>query len=289
MAGLVVVTVWVAVGHRHPAADRTAATNLCQARSVAPPGQVTDVYDRQVLSLGPLLYLTLGHPSSPTEPDLSGNGHAGTYLPAHDAPATATLPNGDTAAEFNGRGQYLQVPSAAGLSVTHSGCVTVEAWIRPKTLQFPDEQGTGYVYVLGKGTTNEQEYALRIYSLSNSEVPVRPNRISAYVFNLSGGLGSGSYFQDKVQADAWVMITFAINDKPSASWPHGSVAIYKDGILRGQVSITQFDVTPQAGSAPLRIATRDLKSYFEGAIGKVALYDYILSANQILATYRTMS
>ena len=63
------------------------------------------------------------------------------------------------------------------------------------TLQFAHEQGTGYVYILGKGTSDKQEYALRMYSNENSEVPPRPNRVSAYVFNLSGGLGSGAYFQ----------------------------------------------------------------------------------------------
>jgi Concanavalin A-like lectin/glucanases superfamily len=288
LAALIGVLVWVGAGQRGKAVGASSATDLCQAKSVTPPSGVTDAYDRQVLSLDPMMYLTLGHPTALIEPDLSGNGHAGTYLPAHDPPVAATMPNGDAAAQFNGDGQYLQVPSSAALSVTHSGCLTVEAWIRPKTLQFPKETGTGYVYILGKGTTNEQEYALRMYSLSNSENPVRPNRISAYVFNLRGGLGSGSYFQDQVQAGAWTMITFAIDSRTSAAWPDGSVAIYKNGVLRGQVSIGQFNVTPRAASAPLRIATRALESYFEGAIGKVAVYDYMLTADQIMATYTAM-
>jgi hypothetical protein len=260
----------------------------CQPRSADPATQVADNYDRHVLSLGPVLYLTLGRPSSPTEADLSGNGNTVTYRPANDPPARATLPNGDPAAEFNGLGQYAQVASASKLSVPDSGCLTVEAWIQPATLQFPREQGTGYVYILGKGTTGRQEYALRMYSAQNFESPKRPNRISAYAFNLAGGLGSGSYFQDKVEIGEWIMITFVIDANKSSTWPDGYVAIYKNGNLRGRVSLGQYHVTPKASTAPFCVGTRNYDSYFAGAIGKVAVYDYVLSSAQIAATYSAM-
>ena len=261
--------------------------DLCQVRTVRSTMRVTDAYDRRVLSLGPVLYLALGYPSSRIK-DLSGNGHSGLYLPRREPPSLARLPNRDPAAEFDGFDQYVQVASAKALSITQTGCLTVEAWIRPGALQFPREEGSGYVYVLGKGTPGKQEYALRMYSRSNSEVPVRPNRISAYVFNLAGGLGSGAYFQDRVTTGKWIMVTFVMDDRPSASWPDGYVAIYKDAELRGKVSLDQYDVRPQASNAPLRIATRNLDSYFKGAIAKVAIYDYVLSRHDISLTYRTM-
>jgi hypothetical protein len=177
----------------------------CGPRSATPPKQVTDAYDRQVLSLSPVLYLTLGHPQSGTEEDLSGNGHNGAYYPPGDRPAVVRLPNGDPAASFNGVNQYLQVPSSSALSVPETGCLSVQAWIKPTTLQFSHEEGTGYVYVLGKGTsTGTYEYAMRMYSKTNTESPERPNRISAYAWNLSGGLGSGGYFQDPVTVNQWI-------------------------------------------------------------------------------------
>jgi hypothetical protein len=250
---------------------------------------VSDRYDRQVLSLHPVLYLTLGESSSALEPDLSGNGYNGIYMPYTQRPDVARLPNGDPAAVFNGIGQYVQVPSARQLSIVNTGCLTVEAWIRPDVLQFPHDEGTGYVNILGKGTEGKQEYAFRMYSSDNSENPPRPNRISGYVFNLAGGLGSGAYFQDKIQPGEWIMVTFLVDSRPSPEWPHGYVAIYKDGRRRGnQVSLSQFHVTPEASNAPFRIATRDLQSFFEGAIGKVAVYDTILSDQEILATYEAM-
>ena len=263
-------------------------SDLCEPKSETPPPRVTDTYDRRVLSLAPVLYLPLAHPSSGTEEDLSGNGYNGVYLPADDPPAVAKLPNGDPAASFNGVNQYVQVTSTSALSVSHTDCLTLQAWIQPETLQFSHEQGTGYVYMLGKGTTGKQEYALRMYSYSNTEDPVRPNRISAYAYNLSGGLGSGSYFQDPVTTGQWIMVTFVIDDQASRTWPDGYVAIYKNAVLRGRVSLGQFDVRPQASDAPFRIATRDLESYFQGAIAKVAVYGYVLSTADIAGTYNAM-
>jgi hypothetical protein len=59
-------------------------------------------------------------------------------------------------------------------------------------------------------------------------------------------------------------------------------------VLRGQVSMGQYDVSPKAGNAPFCIGTRDNDSYFEGGIGKVAIYDHLLSSAEIAATYNAM-
>lgn len=278
---------WQNAGSRS-APRRSGSGTACAAESVTPPGDVTDEYDRQVLSLRPVMYLTMGHPSAQAEPDLSGNGHAATYRPSGDPPGQATLPNGDVAAQFHGLGQYAQVPSARALSIPDTGCLTVQAWVRPAVLQFPRSEGSGYVYILGKGRPGRQEYALRMYSRSNTEVPPRPNRISAYGFNLAGGMGSGAYFQDEIKPGTWLMVTFVVDDIRSSAWPAGYISIYKDGDLRGQVSLSQYNVTPKASTAPLGIATRDLNSYFDGAIGKVAVYDYALTGAQIRTTYQAM-
>jgi len=289
MVALVGVMLGSARDGSSPAEGSTVAlTDQCEPGSVTPPPQVTDRYDRQVLSLRPVLYLTLGNASSGIEPDLSGNGNNGIYEPSGGRPEPATLPNGDRATRFNGVGQYVQVLSSKSLSVTNTGCLTVEAWIRPAVLQFSHSEGSGYVYILGKGTSGKQEYAMRMYSFTNSETPSRPNRISAYLFNLAGGLGSGAYFQDVVYTGDWMMVTFVIDSQSSAAWPHGYISIYKNGQMRGQISLSQFNVKPGASNAPLRIGTRDLDSFFDGAIGKVAVYDSILPAQDILATYQAM-
>lgn len=240
-------------------------------------------YDAAVLADGPALYLRLSAPQGQThELDRSGHGNLATYHPSTGLPKKTRLPNGESATVFNGFTQYLEVRSSQSLSVKSGSALTLEAWIRPDTLQFPSQESDGYVHWAGKGESSEQEYALRMYSHSNSAS--RPNRISGYVFNPSGGLGSGSYFQDPVVPGVWIHVALVIDARTLP----GSVSIYKNGVLRKTTSLSQFGVVPQPGGAPLRIATRDMHSFFQGAIGKFAVYHYALSGNQLLLHFNKM-
>ena len=230
-------------------------------------------YDSAVLADNPVLYLTMA--GNAVEIDRSGHGHAGRYFPQTRPTAKTRMPNGDLATVFDGYTQYLEVASARELSVRRGGALTLEAWIRPDTLEFPSQEGDGYVHWAGKGEPGQQEYVCRMYSLTNSAN--RPNRISGYAFNLSGGLGSGSYFQDPVRRGVWMQVAVEIDAR------NRTVSIFKNGVLRKTTPLGQFDVTPEAGNAPLRVATRDLNSFFKGAIGKFALYAYPLTAQQLSA------
>ena len=78
--------------------------------------------------------------------DISGHEHHGWA----NTSTTTTLPNGDKCLLLNGSGQYAEVNSFAGLSVTATGIITLEAWVRPDLLDFPDMEGTGYVNWMGK-------------------------------------------------------------------------------------------------------------------------------------------
>jgi Concanavalin A-like lectin/glucanases superfamily len=244
-------------------------------------------YDQLIRSDNPAMYLAMSSPSAGRETDLSGRGHTGTYHPARSYPAQSRLPNGDPVATFDGATQYLEVPDANDLSVTSRGELTIEAWIRPDTLQFPSQEGSGYVHFLGKGAPNQQEYAARMYSKVNDEA--RPNRISGYAFNLAGGLGSGSYSQVPVRAGAWILVDIVINTRiTTATYPTGYVKIFRNGQLKDTTGLDQFDVVPGNGTAPLRIGTRDFASYFQGAIGKVALYLHELTPDQMLSHHDAM-
>src|SRR4051812_38006030 len=115
-----------------------------------------------VLADRPALYLPLSAPrGSGEERDLSPNRFWGSYLPRGSSPAKTRLPNGDLATVLEGLGQYLETPSAAAFSIRRNG-LTLEAWIRPDTLEFPHAEGDGYVYWLGKGETGRHEYAGRM-------------------------------------------------------------------------------------------------------------------------------
>jgi hypothetical protein len=253
-----------------------------QAAHAAP-----SAYDTLIRSHNPAMYLTMSSPARGVEKDLTGRGHVGTYHPAGNRPSTTVLPNGDRVADFNGA-QYLQVADASDLSVTSRGRLTIEAWIRPDRLEFRFDQGSGYVHVLGKGVRNQHEYVMRMYSKTNSEN--RPNRISGYAFNLAGGLGSGSYFQDPVRVRKWILVTIVINTHhTSTTYPTGYVKIFKNGLLRDTTRLDQFEVVPGNGTAPFRVGTRDFGSFFEGAVGKVAVYLRELPPERISSHYKAMT
>ena len=238
-------------------------------------------YDSRVLADAPVAFWRLG--GAGAAQDCAG-AHAGTYV---GRPAATTTPNGDPATAFDGVGQYVEVPDDDALSVTRTGVLTLEAWIRPDRLEFADTEGTGYVHWAGKGVSGQHEYVTRMYSRTNSEN--RPNRISGYAFNRSGGLGVGSYFQDAVVAGQWIHVVLVINTVArSDRYPTGYTMIYKNGVRRDQDDLSALGIVPGNGTAPVRIGTRDRNSFFAGAIGKVALYDRELSAATVSAHFAAM-
>ena len=258
--------------------------------SITPASAATctlSAYDNRVLADAPVAYWPLGTvpAEQPAAPDCSGHGHNGTYV---NTPNTTTMPNGDLAQQFNGVDQYVQFPDANDLSVTTTGRLTIEAWMRPHTLQFSDEEGCRLRALDGQGRPGQQEYVSRMYSEVNSED--RPKRISGYAFNPIGLKGVGSFFQDAdITTDDWIHYVLVINiADTSPSFPMGYTKIYRDGEPRDMDSLAELNIVPANGTAPFRIATRDFQSYFEGRIGKVAVYDYELTEADIDAHNNTM-
>lgn len=240
-------------------------------------------YDKQVIADSAIMYLPLSGGSGGIS-DQTGNGHTGQVF---SAPPLSIMPNGEPATVFDGATQYVEVPDSDALSVVTTGILTIEAWMRPDTLQFTNQESTGYVHWLGKNTSGQSEYVARMYSLTTTDTPPRPNRISGYSFNLSGGLGTGSYFQDAITAGEWIHYVLVINSiNTSTNYPTGYTKVYKDGAVRDQDALQDYNIVPANGTAPFRIATASLSSFFQGAIAKVAVYNYELSATTIHDHYR---
>ncbi|OIJ65301.1 LamG domain-containing protein [Streptomyces mangrovisoli] len=241
-------------------------------------------YDSAVRTDDPALYLPLDSADAAKQP-------AGALKAVyHHAPGTAPMPNGDRAMLFDGTSQYVEVPDDDSLSVTTTGELTVEAWVRPDTLAFARTTGSGYVNWLGKVSSREvrTEWLARMYSRDNDEL--RQNRISGYVFNPDGGLGAGSYFEDRITPGEWIHYTLVINTRAkSDAYPAGYVKIYKNGVLRDQDSLDDYDIEPANTDTPMRIGTAGTKSFFKGAIGKVAVYDSEVSKSRLAAHYRAMA
>jgi hypothetical protein len=102
----------------------TCASMAHESRGLAAPS--TSAYDDRVLADRPVMYLPLGGANGTK--DLSGRDHDGT--PYH-GPTTTTFANGDPALKFDGVRQYVEVADRDDLSVSSSGVLTMEAWLRP--------------------------------------------------------------------------------------------------------------------------------------------------------------
>ena len=256
-------------------------------------------YDQTVLCDQPVAYWAMKGTAA-TEPDLVAN-NVGTYKGA--APTAATLPNGDAAAHFNGSTGYLTIPSNAAFSLPTTHDLTWEGWINADTLQFPNSSD-GYVDWMGKCADYSPtcEWEARMYSTSNSES--RPNRMSAYIFNSSAGLGSAADWQPVdglIKASTWYHVVgeYTTLSQPSdctgtASYP-GSINVWVNGVewdhaQHGQTGcMSQYNVVPTANNSPLNIGTMAGDTWFPGAVGKVAIYDKLLTPAQITAHYKAMT
>lgn len=254
-------------------------------------------YDAVVLNDSPVLFL--GMNGSGTETDKSGRGHHGSYK---GSPSTTSMPNGDSAKVFDGASQYLSIPSSADFSIATTKKLTWEGWVRPDTLQFAKASADGYVDWMGKceNYSPSCEWEARMYSLNNAEN--RPGRFSAYAFNNSAGLGSGADWQPAssiLSAGKWMHVvaeyqTLSTPSGCNSAYP-GSIDIWVNGVKWSASNhfptgcMSQFSVRPQSNSSHINIGTMALDTWFKGAIGKVAIYNYLLSDAQITAHYKAMT
>jgi hypothetical protein len=266
----------------------------------APPPPPPTNYDQAVLAGNPALYLTMASPASGKEIDQSGHNINGNYIGG--TPTLAALPNGDQAAVFNGSNQYLTVPSHPTLSIPTTHQLTWEAWVRPDTFAFANASDDGYVDWMGKceNYSPDCEWEARVYG--DITLENRPDRFSAYVFNPNAGLGSAADWQPSsglFQAEHWIHVvaeydTTATPSECNAAYP-GTINIWVDGVKQSFVDhaptgcMSQYKVIPKAGNSPLDIGTMAMDTWFKGAIGKVAVYDRLLSQSEIDSHFKAMT
>lgn len=247
-------------------------------------------YAQTVLAKRPVAYWRLGEQSGPTAVDAAPHSHDGTYrgAPIFGEPG-AIRDDADGAVRLDGRHDYVEISDSIHFSQPASGHgLTVEAWMRPDALTFDGQTDAHYVHWLGKGDAGDTEWSLRFYS---ADSPTRPNRISAYIWNAAGGEGAGAYFQDELVAGRWIHIV-ACYDPGDRSDPLAGVSIYRDGVLRAGprrsrgARYASYAIVATHGAAPLRLGTRDLRSFLRGGLDDVAVYPRVLSADEVAENYR---
>ena len=113
--------------------------------------------------------------------------------------------NENSCVAFDGNGAYLEIPDNDVFSISTAGALTVSVWVSPEVLNFQNAEAGGYVHWMGKGEPHQHEWVFRMYNKDLAQGQEnRPNRMSAYAFNLEGGLGSGSYVQEEIQEKEWI-------------------------------------------------------------------------------------
>lgn len=250
-------------------------------------------YRKRVLAKHPAAYWQLNELAGPVARDATGNGHDGTY---HGSVAFgqngASRGTHGQAVGLNGVDAFVEVADSEVFSQATSGRgLSVEAWLRPDLLEFVGQTDEHYVHWLGKGQPGEFEWGFRFYGKNSS----RPNRISAYIWNAASARGvqnegAGAYFQDELQPGVWLHIV-ACFDPGNANDTLRGVSIYKNGALRHGPSTSRgaryssYQIQPQRGSAPLRLGTRDLRSFIACGLADVAVYPRVLSAGEIMDNF----
>jgi hypothetical protein len=216
--------------------------------------------------------------------------------------ASATPSAGDVYLALSGEDQYVEIPNSADYSVSTTGELTIAAWLRPDTLNFAAvEDGTDYINWLGKGdasgASGNQEWTFRMYNQHDPlDSPSRSNRISFYVFNPQGGLGVGSYVQVPIHRGRWIHVVGVADNAQTYFYNDGQYVRCDtySGPAQGSCEIhyqappnenLQLVIQPQAGSAPLRLGTKDLGSFLEGGLTRVRLWNRALSATEISNLY----
>ncbi len=223
----------------------------------------------QIPSTGLIAY----YPLNGNTDDESGNLQHGTN---HGAVLTTDrFGQVDSAYQFNGIDQYIEIPDADEFSIAQTNQLTISLWMRIDVFDYANHEND-YVHWFGKGSIGEQEWALRMYNLNST----RPSRTSCYSFNLSGGLGAGSYVQEDVFIGEWIHIVALYN------YQSDSIQLYKNGVLKDTDFFSDYSIIPENGTTPVRLGTRDFSSYFEGAIDDVRFYNRVLTASEIHALHQ---
>ena len=194
---------------------------------------------------------------------------------------------------FDGKDDYIEIPDSPDFSLATIGQLTVSAWIRPDVLTFPVFQSTGYIHWMGKGEAGQHEWVFRMYNQNTTDTPPRPNRISFYVFNLYGGEGIGSYFQEPLQAGEWIHVVGVADGEKTSIFKNGEFKDCDRYTGTGPGSCHNYPpeqwITPAHGTAPLRIGTRDRESFFHGAMRDVKIWGRSLTATEVGELYNGLA
>ena len=189
---------------------------------------------------------------------------ASPALQTNTVAVRAGLPQGETAAGFDGEGAYVSMGSPAHLSGL-SGAFSVAAWIRPDAAML-DRSRIGTILSRSDNRTNPAESGLRILYGDYNLFTYQSSRIGVTYPVPAGDIGR------------WVHLVGTCDGKV---W-----RLYRDGALIASASVTgglASLTSPSALGIGGRVLTRD--RFFKGDIWKAALWNRTLTADEAEGLY----
>jgi hypothetical protein len=246
--------------------DNYPQINLVQVRDLSPASTFSN-YQSAVINDAPVGYwpLNLSEDTSSTANDYSGNGNSGTYFNITGANLVAgPAPYITNAVSFSGAEVDLSTgPNPTSLDFT--GPTTLEAWVQPSQTSAGLAASSGPLGdIIAKGydpNNNYQEIALRE---NNSPGP------DYYGYFGTGGVSGGS-------GTNWVYLVIANVGNYDYLYING-VLVQTNSDTRGSIPFVNSTLTWAIGNGTSGGNGRT----FNGNICQVAMYNYGLSASQVL-------
>ena len=206
-------------------------------------------YRQTVLDDQPVGYWRLERTTLKTAVDETGQGFDGRYENAPSFQSGAIAQTSDAAVQFNGIDQHITIPDSGRLTPQR---LTVEAWVNPSAF---GNNGK----VLMKGAS---------YELSISSTT--PGRIFFFVN------GSNTKVDAPLNVGEWSHVV--------GTFDSTTLRLYVNGML---VSTKPYSASVKYSSQPLVIgAGGGRRSYWNGALDEIAIYERVLSAQEVLRHYR---
>ncbi len=234
------------------------------ATAYGPPPIVPNPYDVEVLSDNPLVYYRFGEaPGSMIAIDSSGNGNDGTYLGGVTLGGPSATPELGGAAEFDGSSGWVDVPALGTLEKS-----TIEFWVNADALAggcctsifSTDTFATGNLHFNLKGGL-DIEHAIAGGGPNNNNTP-------------DGAIAFDDWFH--------VVVTYDAEDIAN-----GETNFYVNGVL---ITTSNHANDPDMVLIGGAIAAwnqngNNVIRFFNGELDEFAIYDSILSEEQIIAHY----
>src|SRR3989338_6930553 len=197
--------------------------------------------------------------------DLSGNNLNGIVYGAKLNSSGG--PKNDGAIEFDGINDRIRIKDSNYLSPSNKNSFSIAFWIRFDNINF-----------LGKGIPKNHEYVFRQFNGSSKS---GNDRVSFSMYNSNGGAGASAYVQDPINKTEWMHLVAVYNGT--------HIQLWKNGVLKDSTSLKEEGIIPRNGKAPLQVGTRDGKSYLDGSIDDLRIFNRALKESEINSIYDSAS